>query len=443
MKVYPKILIINSYSFNDLHGGGITLKNLFLHWPLDKIAMAHCDDSSPLSDLCLTYYKIGYIENHYIFPLNKLSTEPKGWLNGPYSPQDFEKPGIGLTSNSTQGKAKQHNLIKKWFLNFIGRTGLNKFLHPLRLSNALRKWILDYKPEIIYCQCGNLELTSLVLKVQKETKAKVVVHIMDDWPSTIYKDIVFSSFLRKLTDLKFRKLLIRSSLRLGISQAMADEFEKRYKQPFKYFHNPIDTTKVERNKFIDTPGKNSFTIAYSGRIGIASYNAILEFCKCIEQLRKDHFEVSFKIYTDLNNTYVNFDEFKHDGTYLLPPLKDDDFVLKLKEADLLLYPVDFDNESIEYIRLSFPTKLPSYLISGVPVFGYGPSTVYSIRFIVDNQLGFACETQDMDHLKKSVTAALTNKELRNQTAENAYHYACIHFDSAMVRASFHSEITNC
>ena len=39
----------------------------------------------------------------------------------------------------------------------------------------------------------------------------------------------------------------------------------------------------------------------------------------------------------------------------------------LAAADILSLPVNFDARSIRYIRLSMPTKIPSYLLIGTPV----------------------------------------------------------------------------
>ena len=443
---YPRLLIINNYSFNEFRGGGITLKNLFLGWPKDKIAFAHLSDSKPMTSVCDKYYKIGYDESHYIFPINKLSNEPRGKFNGPYSSADFDR--VYGTENNSETVLHEHiptqNVIKQRFQRFLLKTGLQEFAHPLRMSKSLQEWILAFKPDIIYCQPENISFINLVLKAQSITGAKVVVHVMDDWPYLIYKDRTLKFLLRKIVNLKFQKLLNGSSLRLGISKAMADEFQTRYSLPFKYFHNPIDLTKMNELNHNEKKQIGSYLVVYSGRIGwTASHDSIIEFSKCIEELRSEGLDISFNIYTDLNEKENDFTKFEHNGTKLLPALKDDNFITKLLEADLLLYPVDFDKKSIEFIRLSFPTKLPSYLISGIPVFCYGPSMVYSIRFMMENNLGFICNDQRIDLLKSSIMNALTDKSSREVFSVRAAEFARNNFDKVKVSSSFHEEIANC
>jgi glycosyltransferase involved in cell wall biosynthesis len=441
---YPKLLILNNYSFNDYKGGGITLKNLFLGWPKDKIAIAHLSEPKPMTNVCEKYFKIGYNESQYVFPINKLSNEPRGDINGPYSAKDFNQKNRDDSVTESQDQINTSSRLKKWILHTIDKLGIYEFVHPLRMSKSLRRWILEFNPEIIYCQPENISFINLALKSQNITNAKLVVHVMDDWPYLVYKDKTLKPVLRATVKRKFQKLLEHSSLRLGISKAMAIEFQNRYNLPFKYFHNPIDLSKINDLAKNDKPQNGSYLVVYSGRIGwTASHDSIIEISKCVEELIKEGLDIRFNIYTDLSDRENDFTRFLIKGTSLLPALKDNDFITKLMDADLLLYPVDFDRKSIEFIRLSFPTKLPSYLISGTPVFCYGPSEVYSIRFMKENELGFICNEQKLDVVKKAILDALTNKELREKFSRRAYFYAKNNFDMIKVTSLFHQELANC
>jgi glycosyltransferase involved in cell wall biosynthesis len=275
-------------------------------------------------------------------------------------------------------------------------------------------------------------------KVQKLTGAKVVTHTMDDWPSAIYKDKFLSPFLRYMVNRKFTHNLRKASLRLGISEAMAEEFEKRYKLPFSYFHNPVNCDEFNNVEYKKIAGQH--TIVYAGRIGIASNDAIAEFSQCVAELRKEGHNIIFKIYTNLQSEGLDRSKFNFDGTDLCASLKDDNHVQRISEADLLLYPVDFSDESIQYIRLSFPTKLPSYFSSGVPVFCYGPENVYSIKFVSKKNLGFVCAQHTIADLKKVLLSALNDPNLKSKYAETARKYAFDNFDKTIVRERFHNEL---
>ncbi len=432
---FPKVLILNSYGFNDYTGGGITLKNLFTGWPLDKIALAHWDLSEPMEELCINYYRFGYEDNHFIFPLNYISNEPHIGVSGPYKPKNGKsyKTGVSVQENAAPIQA---NPFKRIFLSSLNKSGLSEYVHPLKLTKRFEQWVMDFNPDIIYSQCGSIASNTMLCKAQILTGAKVVTHTMDDWPSTIYKEKLFSWPLRFAVHKKFIRNLRKASLRLGISEAMAAEYEKRYKLPFKYFHNPVNCSEYNNlpPKLLD----NKYTVVYAGRIGIASSDAIAEFAQCVNSLRLEGKNVTFKIYADINKEVSG--KFNYEGVEILPSLKDINHIEKIAEADLLLYPVDFSAESIEYIRLSFPTKLPSYLSSGVPVFCYGPSNVYSIDFMINKQLGFVCTHQNISILKETLIKALEDNNKKAKFAEASRKYAIDNFDKAKVQQLFHNEL---
>lgn len=70
-----------------------------------------------------------------------------------------------------------------------------------------------------------------------------------------------------------------------------------------------------------------------------------------------------------------------------------------EEADLLLYPVDFDADSIAYLRHSIPTKLPLYLASGLLLLCCGSDQVEVIRFLNESRLAFAAIVGKKEMLK--------------------------------------------
>jgi glycosyltransferase involved in cell wall biosynthesis len=344
----------------------------------------------------------------------------------------------GLTEDDFE---HSDGFLQRTFLHLVAKSGLRAYIHPLYYTKRFRRWVLDFNPDIIYCQSSDITFTTLVLKVYKLTHAPVVIHTMDDWPATVYKKVWFSKILRWIVMRKFTRLLKIASLRLGISQAMATEFEKRYHRPFKYFHNPV-TIKDLQPKERQTASRGRYTIVYAGRIGIASRHSIAEFARVVEKLVEKNVDVSFNIYTELENRDMVLSEFACKGTSVLPALKDHDYVEKMAEADLLLYPVDFDSRSIDYIKLSFPTKLPSYLSSGVPVFCYGPGSVHSIEFMKNHGLGFVCTYRQPDELMNALLQALQDEQAQKTYAAKAWQFAKDHFDKELVREQFHGEFMN-
>ena len=65
----PKVLII-SQPFNNDTGGGMTLTNLFLGWPSDKLAVVctgYVLEFNVDTTICRNMYQLGHKEDKWIF----------------------------------------------------------------------------------------------------------------------------------------------------------------------------------------------------------------------------------------------------------------------------------------------------------------------------------------------------------------------------------------
>ena len=148
------------------------------------------------------------------------------------------------------------------------------------MSATFKKWVLDFKPEIIYCQLSTIGFMNIILQTHKLCGAQIVIHFMDDWPSTMYKDKKMSLLLRAIMRGKLKTILSKSSLCLAISDAMAEEYSKRYNKEFLTFHNPVNTAS---HAVSQSRSDNKIkTIVYAGRIGRLNNESLIQFAKLID-----------------------------------------------------------------------------------------------------------------------------------------------------------------
>ena len=190
------------------------------------------------TDVCDTYYLLGKDEQRWVFPLNLFQRSfPSGLMT-------FGKEKRPIHQPVTGGKIKlsfRQILVDKIFYPIIHWLGLFHCLSEIRLSENFRKWLAGYKPDILYLQVSSREDIEFSLKLTDYLSIPTVIHMMDDWPSTISKDGLFESYWRKKIDKELRILLDRMDLYLSISSPMSTEYKKRYNKNFLAFHNPVDT----------------------------------------------------------------------------------------------------------------------------------------------------------------------------------------------------------
>src|SRR5690606_29406055 len=118
-------------------------------------------------------------------------------------------------------------------------------------------------------------------------KVPSVIHIMDDWPETISSKGLFKGYWSNKIDKEFKILLAKIDLCLSISEAMSEEYFKRYGKTFIPFHNPIETTIYQKQEDLVKLPNEKVRMVYLGRIGIANKHTISKIAKIISGISVD------------------------------------------------------------------------------------------------------------------------------------------------------------
>jgi glycosyltransferase involved in cell wall biosynthesis len=431
----PKILIFGP-PFNSFSGGGITLTNLFKGWPKDKIAVTSTGHVLFMvsTDVCDTYYLLGRDEQRWVFPLNLFQRPfPSGLMT-------FEKEVRPIHQPVTGGKIKlsfRQILVDKIFYPFIHWLGLFHCLSEIRLSENFRKWISEYKPDILYLQVSSREDIEFSLKLTNYLSIPTVIHMMDDWPSTISKDGLFERYWRKKIDKELRELLDRMDLYLSISSPMSAEYKKRYNKNFLAFHNPVELgnwTPYCKKDFKLTA--DHVRILYSGRIGIGITESLIEIAKVIDAMNKAGSKIKLYIQSPSSDLEVRSRLQNFECIILNPVVEYSRLPYIFSQADMLVIANDFDKEGIDFLRFSMPTKVTEYMVSGTPVIVYAPYETAVSRFFEENGCGCCVTEQDPDKLHNAIELMISDEEYRKQLSHKAVSLAKDLFDADKVQNEF-------
>jgi glycosyltransferase involved in cell wall biosynthesis len=437
MNQYPKILILNITGFSDTFGGGIILKNLFKDWPPEKIALACQSYNTPSPNICFNYYILGNKELQWIFPLNFISHKRDNDYKNRYyitSLSENEINNLEIKDSSSKSKDKKKG-IRQNFYQTIDKMGFEEILQPFKISDDFLKWINYFSPDIIYTQISSLKFLNIVKETRKITNAKLVIHIMDDWPTTIYRNKIFP-LQRFIILYKFKKILKKADLCMAISDGMAAEYQRRYGVPFQVFFNPPPAPDIQKQN--DLTKKSEFIIVYTGRIGTSASNSIIDLAVAVHQLFNKGIPIKLKIYTDIDRISKSFsDSVELAGVELLAAISSSELWNKLLKADLLYYGVDFDDASIDYIKLSMPTKIPAYMFTKIPILCYGPNKTYAVKFLKENKFAYCVDDEGIENLEKVIVEIMNNEDERLRISGKAYLYAIKEFNEEKIRGDFH------
>jgi hypothetical protein len=417
---YPRILFVTPCAFNQLTGGGITFSNLFRDWPSDKLATV-TDDLIPVSrEICQKYFFLTPSERNYIRPFHLLKKSNR-------RPNNVQIGSVSVTLPSLFVKIVKH---------FIGDAGIPDCGI---LSPELFRWIKEYNPEVIYTILGTKGYIELVDQIHKAFPVPLIIHLMDDGVTDPHRRGFFGSYLRKTYARKLTSLLPKTSLRMAICEMMAREYESRYGMDFIHIQNTIDVGRWKAFTKSDLGILNPVRIAYIGSIlPFAQTQSLLDICKVVKRLNDRGEAVALDIYTPKEMLMMPPASFEiHPGIKLHEaPASDEDLFRIMFTSDLLVLPVNFDDTSIHFIRLSMPTKIPAYLTSGTPILVYGPKGIAQVEYARNSGWGFVIDTRGLEHLERGLSELIANSDLRCRLSLIARDTAEKNHDDRVVRTNF-------
>lgn len=433
----PKVLIIGD-SFTNAGGGGITMTNLFKGWPKDKIAVATTHVIPSGLDSCLQYYRLGYKESKRIWPLHYI--QPK-YESGPllYTEEDF-RPDITTHKGV---RSKYNPRLKKMILSVFKLLGFSFLENRFKASDEFLTWLQQYNPDVIYTQLATYELIKFTQEIKDKTNIPVAVHIMDDWPSTLNKPGIFYYYWKYKLDHELRKVFDQSDILLSICDAMSREYETRYHRSFKAFHNPIVINRWLPFSKQDWSVQGNFKIIYTGRIGTATENALMEIAKAVKQLREEGESVVFDIFTFDSKTVKAKQIQQNEGVTLINPVSHDEYPALVPKYDLAVLPMDFDEAGMRFIQYSMPTKASEYMISGTPVLVYADKRTAIAQYAMEEKWGYVVTESNRDTVKEAIRKLMKDDDLRCGLGQTAREISIKNENAESVVQNFRNEIASC
>ena len=261
-----------------------------------------------------------------------------------------------------------------------------------------------------------------------------VLHFLDDWPSRLYLEN--KSFFASISNY-LQMMVNNANGLLSISESMADEFKNRYGKDFVPLANGINSSEYTSGRKLLTKDR-SFIFRYTGSIAVdMNFQSLLDFAEVI-QIVSTTIPVALEIYTNEKCMKLAKEIEANTGASahsLVPRCEYPDLLVS---ADALLLPFNFDELSIRYLLLSQANKLPEYIMSGTPIFTYGPDEINTIKEIRKGKYGVIVSERDKDKLHENVLNLISNYDHYLETSLRSKVYAEQQYDVSTIRDDFRS-----
>jgi hypothetical protein len=435
-KDYPRVLVISSSSFNDYTGTGVTLSNLFRDWPKDKLALIHSDNLfEPNIEICDYNYKHSLKDRRLIIlsPIINIIKKIKKITHSSLKSKNktkYQNEKIHVQNdNFINGK-----LFK--ILDFM--FGNLEPLTRIVLTEKMRHWILEFKPEIIYSTFSTIGYMKFINDVQYLTKAELAVHFMDDWPSVVYKKGLLSPIFRFQMGVELKKILRVAKVKICIGTTMSSEYRVRYGYDFLSFSNPEDSSLWEKVSEGNNYKSNDFNILYVGTFNSKNINTIEKLSNVVNKLKKTGEYVYMDLFSFQPRADIYRSKFeKKDSVSVKEVPKDlSEFRKLLCSGDLLIIPLDYTNDCVERMRLSFFTKIPAYMFSGVPILLCGPKQIGVVEQARNDGWAYVVSEDTEVALESAILKLMNQPELRENLITRSKILASERHDASIVKEKF-------
>ena len=438
-KKHPRVLILGE-SFANLTGGGITLSNLFRGWPKERLAVVNDLRYYPNTDVCSQYYRLGSSEWSFLWPVSLLLKNKRKSGEVILGQQACEADDSKEKNDSWQKEITllyRKSFVKQLLTTIDDALGSEAVIRKLKLSTPLTSWIRHFQPDLIYTQLSTIQLIRLTHQVSKVFEVPYVIHIMDDWPSTLYSDKLLASYLRPRLEKEFSDLLSHASGFFGISQKMCDFYQTKYSRTCVPFHNPLDLNNWSETSKKDWKANIPFRIMYRGHLGMGIQESLIDLCDAVHELYQSGRTVQLEITLTPTCDDQTKQVFERPGCVNVKEIIPYREIPKtLASADLLVLAYDFDTAAVNMNRYSMPTRATEYMVSGTPVLVYGPSELAVTEYAQKEKWAEIVAERNRARLIQTLIRLMDNQDLRQKLGCRAKELAIHKHDAVHVRETF-------
>jgi glycosyltransferase involved in cell wall biosynthesis len=284
-------------------------------------------------------------------------------------------------------------------------------------------------------QFGNL--------LYKQLNIPYAIHIMDDSVKYINQSVIFKKMFQSQIEGSFKRLISNASVRLCISEAMAEEYFKRYGEKFSSYRNPIEIEKwlAHQKKDINV-GEGTLKIIYTGRPSPPTLISLIDMCNVVDKLNNEGMNVELHIYTHEANSYFNKIIQDLKGIKICQPVKVSEIPSLIQQYDIFFLCLDFDLIAQKYAQFSISTRTSEGMISAVPVLLYAPSNTAMFKYFDKNESACLVGEKDLSKLETAVIKLWNDTAYRSLLSNNAVKAALSDSDATTVRNEFRKALTN-
>jgi len=279
----------------------------------------------------------------------------------------------------------------------------------------IAKTISDFgkaeRVDIVFSLIQGQTLTRLTRKVSKGIGIPYVAQCWDplEW---WLRDYGFDKISSMINMLEFAEVAKHARKFASMSWGMSNVFEREYSAKCVTNVPGLEAGRVQTKS---KEKKNIFKIAFAGQLYATEEFDVL--IKALDQMdwqlneKKIQLELFGKTFDE---KYVQHKNIKINGY-----LNQEELLHELASADLLYCPYWFDKKFEKACRISFPSKLTSYLKTAKPILMHAPHYASPRILLEEYKAAYICESLDINEMGSLLRRIILRTE-RESIGERGY-----------------------
>ena len=360
-----KVLIINASAIGKNNGTGVTLRNIWKDYPRENLLQVIIDwnDTEKDVDIPTILTPIEFCRIPYTIhrTLNK------------------NRKGSGGVAN---GSVKQNGM--RACLRDCLRGILDAF--PVKYR-CIMDQVRAFSPDVIYTCGASIRILKTANYIAKRLGIPIVLHLMDDWPETIYTASFLSSGFHRKVKRQLKKMHERCGMNLAISAALAKKYSEIYGVEYQMLMNPAMNIEKQVQGVSSEP-----KFLYAGSLNLNRWKSLLDIARVLDGYREKGVRLEFTLYVPQYDAEFYGKEFQKYGAAVHPYVPAEQLREIYRENDVLVLAESFDRNVIEYTKYSLSTKIPEYMSTGCLILAYLPEELHSFQYLKESELAVMSST---------------------------------------------------
>jgi hypothetical protein len=429
---YPRAAIVAANPLTPVVSNGLLMRSLFAGWPRQRLAQVCFPISltiTPPSDVCE--------DCRVIAPLGRV--RKLGRRRPPVDGANEAPTAVGSSSPrlTLLGKLKQKPRLLPWL-----RLAQETWYGNSWIGRTLERQFREINPDIVYALLGNYCLTKITYQVCAKLGLPLYIHVTDDFVRSLYGPLPFGKVIADASEKWFRRIVNYSQGRAGISEDMAEEFQKRYGGHWDWFTTGVDPRAYDPSHREDD---GVIRFVYAGNLGLGRWRQLRALALALDRLAQGGgMRPCLEIYAAADQLHA------HRAALTIPSVvrvmgwaPHDSLPGIFHNADVLVHVESFDLEVAALTRLSLSTKLTQYFMAGRCVLGFGPSELSSMRLIRNGGAGLTICSNDEAIVTGQVRRLCVEGKARQLYGQQARQWAERWGDRDKQHVRFQASLAQC